>query len=85
LASISQQFVGIVTTHKLTAVANAPDTLYDSGGLAHRRLGVAPGRAAAYLIRPDGHVGYRSGGSELGGLHGYLRRWLPTTRSEPAT
>ena len=85
LANISQQFAGLVTTHKLSTVANVPDTLYDSGGLAHRRLGLAPGRAAVYLIRPDGHVGYRSGESELGGLSEYLRRWLSTTTSEPAT
>ncbi len=85
MADIGQQFVGIVTTHKLTTTANASGTLYDSGGLAHRRLGVAPGRAAVYLIRPDGHVGYRSGESELAGLHEYLRRWLPITTSESAT
>src|SRR5690606_9168021 len=37
----------------------------------------APGSAAHYLIRPDGHVGYRAGGTDLAGLTGYLRRWLP--------
>ncbi len=83
LTNVSQQFAGTVTTHKLT-VAYAPGVLHDPSGLAHRRLGLAPGRAAVYLVRPDGHVGYRSGGRDLAGLHRYLRRWLPTTTSKPA-
>ncbi|HLV57296.1 MAG TPA: FAD-dependent monooxygenase [Natronosporangium sp.] len=37
----------------------------------------AVGSTAHYLVRPDGHVGYRAGGTDLAGLTGYLRRWLP--------
>lgn len=29
------------------------------------------------LVRPDGYIGYRSGGTDLTGLLGYLDRWLP--------
>jgi aminoglycoside-2''-adenylyltransferase len=45
-------------------------------GQALRRLGVID--AAQYLVRPDGHVGYRSRGSNLAGLQQHLARWLPT-------
>ncbi|MCX4825263.1 hypothetical protein OG883_36480 [Streptomyces sp. NBC_01142] len=38
--------------------------------------GVAQG-----LVRPDGRIGYRAGGTDLTGLFGYLDRWLPL--SEP--
>jgi hypothetical protein len=31
--------------------------------------------AVQYLIRPDGHIGYCSGGADLQGLHAYLERW----------
>ena len=39
------------------------------------RLGVD--QAAQYLVRPDGHVGYRSGGTDLHGVERYLARWFP--------
>jgi hypothetical protein len=32
---------------------------------------------AHYLVRPDGHVGYRAAGTALDGLERYLARWLP--------
>ncbi|MFC0505079.1 FAD-dependent monooxygenase [Micromonospora costi] len=43
---------------------------------AIRRLGVTNGSAALYLVRPDGHIGYRSGGDDLSGLLAYLDRWV---------
>jgi len=33
--------------------------------------------AAQLLVRPDGHIGYRAGGTGVAGLHRYLKRWLP--------
>jgi hypothetical protein len=45
--------------------------------LALRRLGASVTDAVQYLVRPDGYIGYRAGGSDLAGLHAYLRRWLP--------
>jgi hypothetical protein len=32
---------------------------------------------AVYLVRPDGHIGYRGGAADAAGLAGYLTRWLP--------
>jgi hypothetical protein len=50
--------------------------LVDTEGQALRRLGPAPGQAAHYLVRPDGHIAYRAAGTDLTGLHTYLARWL---------
>jgi hypothetical protein len=50
--------------------------LHDPAGTALARLGCRPDRAAHYLIRPDGHIGYRALGAGLAGLHHYLTRWL---------
>ncbi|MCW3844998.1 FAD-dependent monooxygenase [Micromonospora yasonensis] len=58
---------GRLTAHRLTPGADAE---------VLRRLGVSPGAHAGYLVRPDGHVGYRAGGTDLAGLRGYLRRWV---------
>jgi len=44
---------------------------------ALRRLGLTPTDTTHYLIRPDGHIGYRAGGTDLTILTGYLPRWLP--------
>jgi hypothetical protein len=52
-----------------------PGVLHDSTNLALQRLDVPKGVRAPYLVRPDGHVGYRSGGDNLDGLTTYLR-WV---------
>jgi 2-polyprenyl-6-methoxyphenol hydroxylase-like FAD-dependent oxidoreductase len=54
---------------RLTATPGA-GAIEDPGGTLLRRLGVRD--TAAYLIRPDGYVGYRSAGTDLAGLPGYL-------------
>jgi 2-polyprenyl-6-methoxyphenol hydroxylase-like FAD-dependent oxidoreductase len=51
-----------------------PRVLHDPGGRALALLGV--GEDAHYLVRPDGHVGYRATGPDLDGLERYLARWL---------
>jgi len=68
----------VVAVHHLSRSA-APGVLHDPDGTALRRLGLDPAgrRAAHYLVRPDGHVGYRAGGNDLTGLDAYLTRWLP--------
>jgi hypothetical protein len=50
--------------------------LHDTDGTALRRLGLNPTATAHYLIRPDGHIGYRAGGTDLTGLHAYLTHWF---------
>jgi hypothetical protein len=67
--------------HYLTREA-MPGALHDFDGQVFARLG-ADG-TAHYLIRPDGHIGYRAGGSDLAGLQHYLTRWLPNATSRPA-
>jgi hypothetical protein len=32
---------------------------------------------SARLVRPDGHIGYLCGGTDLGGVERYLARWFP--------
>jgi hypothetical protein len=49
-----------------------------TGATALRRLGLGPNDTAHYLVRPDGYIGFRAAGTDLAGLHAYLRRWLPT-------
>lgn len=72
----------LVTIHYLSTT-QAPGVLHDPDGHALRRLGLPLRDAAAYLIRPDGHIGYRSGGPDLAGLHTYFRRWLPPISAPP--
>jgi 2-polyprenyl-6-methoxyphenol hydroxylase-like FAD-dependent oxidoreductase len=50
--------------------------LHDPDGTALRRLGLDASGVAHYLVRPDGHVGYRAGGADLTGARAYLSRWL---------
>lgn len=68
-------FSGRLTCHTLTPHPSA-GALHDAQGLAARRLRLAPAGTAQYLIRPDGYIGYRAGGTDLEGLTLYLRRWL---------
>jgi hypothetical protein len=49
-------------------------TLVDEEGTALAMLGVDS--TAQYLIRPDGHVAFRCGGTDLAGLGDYLRLWF---------
>jgi hypothetical protein len=61
--------------HLLTC---GPVGRWDAGRLAALgRLGVR--EVAHYLIRPDGHVGYRAAGTDLDGLERHLTRWLSGT------
>ncbi|RAO01946.1 3-(3-hydroxy-phenyl)propanoic acid hydroxylase [Micromonospora saelicesensis] len=64
-----------LTVHWLTepdAVGEAPT----SAAQALRRLGLGTGANGVLLVRPDGHIGYRAGGTDLTGLFAYLDRWL---------
>jgi hypothetical protein len=74
LTAVRGRYRDILTVHHLTREA-APGTLHDIDGKAFMRLGVE--QAAHYLIRPDGHVGYRAAGTDLDGLQRHLAHWLP--------
>jgi 2-polyprenyl-6-methoxyphenol hydroxylase-like FAD-dependent oxidoreductase len=74
LTSLRSRYADILAVHHLTRAA-APGALHDIDGHAFARLGVDD--TAHYLIRPDGHIGYRAGGTDLDGLGRYLARWLP--------
>ncbi len=70
----------VVAAHRLTREA-PPDILHHVAGQAFARRGVE--RAAQYLVRPDGYIGYRSGGTEPGGVESCRARWFPGARREP--
>ncbi|MGS2616113.1 FAD-dependent monooxygenase [Micromonospora sp. LZ34] len=79
-APVTDRLAGMVAVHRLTANDGA-GVLHDPTGRALRRLGLTPADTAAWLVRPDGHVGYRSGGTNLDGLTRYLAQWLPGSRN----
>jgi 2-polyprenyl-6-methoxyphenol hydroxylase-like FAD-dependent oxidoreductase len=75
LATLRHRYPNTLSVHHLTRTAT-PGALHDLDGQALARLGVDA--AAQYLIRPDGHIGYRCGGDDLAGLRRHLAHWLPT-------
>jgi len=81
LTTLRHRYPDTLAVHHLTREA-APGALHDPDGQVFARLGVDS--TAQYLVRPDGHIGYRCGGDDLAGLQRYLMRWLPTTASGPA-
>jgi hypothetical protein len=78
LTALRHRYPDTLAVHHLTPTA-APGALHDLHGQAFARLGVND--KAQYLVRPDGHIGYRCGGDDLAGLQRYLARWLPSTPS----
>jgi 2-polyprenyl-6-methoxyphenol hydroxylase-like FAD-dependent oxidoreductase len=74
LAALRHRHPDILAIHHLTREAT-PGALHDLDGRAFARLGVDG--TAQYLVRPDGHIGYRCGGDDLAGLQRHLSRWLP--------
>ena len=66
-----------LTTHDLGTAGSRAD--YQLSNTASHRLGLTATDHAVYLVRPDGHIGYRSGSSDATELAAYLRRWLPAT------
>jgi 2-polyprenyl-6-methoxyphenol hydroxylase-like FAD-dependent oxidoreductase len=76
LTTLRHRYPDTLTVHHLTREAT-PGSLHDLEGQGFARLGVDG--AAQYLVRPDGHIGYRCGGDDLAGLQRYLAHWLPTT------
>ena len=65
LAALDERHGGLVAVHRLARETTA-GVLHDARGEAFARLGVE--QTAQYLVRPDGHIGYRSGATDLRGL-----------------
>ena len=74
LAALHQRYGSLLAVHRLTREA-APNTFHDLDGQAFARLGID--QTAQYLVRPDGHIGYRTASTDLRGVARYLARWLP--------
>jgi 2-polyprenyl-6-methoxyphenol hydroxylase-like FAD-dependent oxidoreductase len=75
VAAMRKRHGALLAVHRLTRdAAAAPGILLDPSGEALARLGVA--EAAQYVVRPDGHIGYRSCGTDTLGAERYLARWL---------
>jgi 2-polyprenyl-6-methoxyphenol hydroxylase-like FAD-dependent oxidoreductase len=71
--SLGERYRGLVAVHRIDRRAQ-PGTLADDAGEVSARLGVRT--AALYLVRPDGHIAFRSGGADLAGVSAYLNRWV---------
>jgi 2-polyprenyl-6-methoxyphenol hydroxylase-like FAD-dependent oxidoreductase len=80
VAALRSRLPDTLAVHYLTREA-AAGALHDVDGQALARLGIT--ETAHYLIRPDGHIGYRAAGTDLKGVRDYLERWFPATT--PAT
>jgi 2-polyprenyl-6-methoxyphenol hydroxylase-like FAD-dependent oxidoreductase len=74
LARLQERHGNLVVVHRLTTEPFDAD-FCDPSGAALARLGA--GNGAQYLVRPDGHVGYRCAGFDLTGLERHLARLLP--------
>jgi 2-polyprenyl-6-methoxyphenol hydroxylase-like FAD-dependent oxidoreductase len=73
LASLLERHSGLIKLHRLVRQA-FPTALVDDGR-ALALLGV--GDLAQVLVRPDGYIAFRCGGSDLDALTRYLAEWYP--------
>jgi len=80
MTQLRERYPSLITVHHLT-VPNTPGALHDPDGQALRRLGLTARHTAPYLVRPDGHVGFRAGGTDATELAHYLGRWLPGSQT----
>jgi 2-polyprenyl-6-methoxyphenol hydroxylase-like FAD-dependent oxidoreductase len=80
MTELAERYPSLVTVHHLTR-QNTPGALHDPHGQALHRLGLTAQHTAQYLVRPDGHVGYRAGGTDATELTRYLRSWLPASHT----
>jgi 2-polyprenyl-6-methoxyphenol hydroxylase-like FAD-dependent oxidoreductase len=80
VAMLRTRHSGLLAVHYLDR-HGAPGVLVDTAGEALSRLGLPDGRAdaAQYLVRPDGHIGFRCGGADIAALARYLEEWFPRT------
>ena len=82
LVALQDRFAGLLIVHRLDR-QSAPGVLTDPTGRALTRLGVRT--RAQLVVRPDGHIGYRTDGTDLTGAELYLARLTgSTSRTELA-
>jgi hypothetical protein len=76
LAELAARYADLITLHHLSA-SDDPGVLVDGRGEALSRLGVRDAHGAAqYLVWPDGHIGFRCAGRDVGAVAEYLGRWF---------
>jgi 2-polyprenyl-6-methoxyphenol hydroxylase-like FAD-dependent oxidoreductase len=82
-ARLRERYGELVAVHRLAREATSSG-LHDPDGSALTRLGAL--QPAQYLVRPDGHIGFRKSGCDLRAAEDYLDRWLraPGNGSTPA-
>jgi hypothetical protein len=73
---VARNYPDLVSIDRLSGVGAPPGVLHDPDGAALRRLGLSRADVAQFLIRPDGHIGYRAGDTDFSGLESYVDRWL---------
>jgi 2-polyprenyl-6-methoxyphenol hydroxylase-like FAD-dependent oxidoreductase len=76
LEQLRREHLDAVTVHHLSTHPGTR-TLRDPDASALHGLGVNPAQTVTYVIRPDGHIGHRTGTPDSASLHRYLGRWLP--------
>jgi 2-polyprenyl-6-methoxyphenol hydroxylase-like FAD-dependent oxidoreductase len=80
IVDLGARYPSLIAVHRLAAHP-AAGVLLDTGGETLSRLGVRDLLdAAQYLVRPDGHVGFRCAGRDLGAVTQYLDRWFGSAR-----
>ncbi len=72
LASLAHRYAGLVKFHRLASQA-LPGMLVDDG---HTLALLGAHDGAQYLVRPDGYIAFRCGGSNLDGVTRYLEQWF---------
>jgi hypothetical protein len=81
IMKLAEDFRDVLAVNYLTR-EHSDGALVDSSGEAFTRLGVDG--HAMYLIRPDGHIAFRSGGTDLRGPAAYVAQWfIPGRTREP--
>jgi 2-polyprenyl-6-methoxyphenol hydroxylase-like FAD-dependent oxidoreductase len=79
LTALEHRFPGLLVMKHLTR-ENYETALVDQDGEALTRLGIES--TGQYLIRPDGYIAFRCGGTDLIDAMEYLQGWF-TARSSP--
>lgn len=77
LAAFARRRKKLITVYHLTRRPSS-GALVDESGEALMMLGVRD--VAQYLVRPDGYIAFRCGGSDLDHMEAYLSEWYPESQ-----